>query len=157
MTLSPNSKKNIIPVSTGKSVIPLDEFKDKMTFRYTVTIETLDDYKNLNTVGNQKCFRTYWITNAADNASRMYVVNKYFALAYDDWENYKYEFTNLSCSTSEVGLNKDVTISFTMAEGAYNRPVTVTLVGMTYNGESSFVYTPTGRNVSISGLKTATE
>ena len=68
MSLSPNSKKNIIPVNTGKSVIPLDEFKDKTTFRYTVTIETLEDYKNFNTVGSQKCFRTYWLTSLADNA-----------------------------------------------------------------------------------------
>ena len=159
MTLSPDSDKNVIPVSTGKSVIPLEQFKDKKSFNYRVTIETLDDYKNLNTVGNQKCFRTYWITNAADNASTMYVVNKYFALAYDDWENYKYEFSNLSCTASEVGVEKNVSISFSMDtdDAGYQREVTVSLVGMTYNGQTSFKYTPNTRNETINGLKTTTE
>lgn len=163
MTLSPNAGKNIIPVTLGTSLIPGKE--GKRTYRYTLTIETLEDYKNLKTIGNQKCFKTYWVTSAADNASSMYVLNKYFDIAHDNWENYLYAFSNVKCSSSALGVGEDVEISFTMADGAINREVTISLVGMSYTGTLNGVnytdateikYTPTQRNVTIPGFKTTT-
>jgi hypothetical protein len=92
----------------------------------------------------------------AANASTIYVDNKYFEQGHDSWKNYQYTFSNVSCSSSAVGVDKDVTISFTMADGAINKPVTISLKGMTYNGETVVTYTPSQKSVSISGFKTTT-
>ena len=86
------------------------------------------------------------------------MANKYFNQASDSWENYKYEFSNAACSSSAVGVGEAVTISFNMDsdDNAYNRPVKISLKGMTYNGATELLYTPTSRNVSIGGFKTTT-
>ena len=153
-TLSPDATKNSIPVTAGKSII--DGRREELSYYYTVTIPTMDAYKALPNDGNMKVYHTYWLTNMAANASTFYVDNKYFNQANDSWQNYKYVFSNVSCSSSAVGEGKDVTISFAMADGAINKPVTISLVGMTYNGATEMTYTPTSKNVTIPGFKTTT-
>lgn len=167
-TLSPDPVNNgttIIPVKAGPSIIDVDGRRGQQSYFYTLTIPTLAAYKALDTEGNTKVYHTYWLTNKEDNASTIYVDNKYFHQASDSWVNYIYTFSNLSCTTSEVGVGKDVTLKFTMANGAYNTPVTISLVGMTYTGTlgaTTYVdatevkYTPTRSDVSISGFKTTT-
>ena len=158
-TLSPDASKNTIPVTSGISIIDADGRRGERSYYYTVTIPTLEDYRSLPHVGNMRVYSTYWITSKADNASTIYVDNKYFNQASDSWTNYQYDFSNVSCSTAELGANKDVSISFTMDadDNKYNtRKINISLVGMTYNGASSFEYTPTSRNVTIEGLKTST-
>ena len=56
-----------------------------------------------------------------------------------------------------MGIGKDVTINFTMANGAINKPVTISLEGMTYNGATEFTYTPSQQSVTLTGLKTTTD
>ena len=154
-TLSPDATKNSIPVTTGYSII--DGKRSELSYYYTVTIPTIDDYKRLPSEGNMKVYTTHWLTNKADNASTFYVDNKYFTQGYDIWENYQYEFSNVECSTAALGVGKDVTIKFTMANGAINTPVTISLNGMTYNGKTEMEYTPSQNNVIITGLKTTTD
>ena len=156
-TLSPDATKNSIPVTAGTSIIDTDDRREQLSYYYTVTIPTLDAYKALPNDGNMKVYSTYWLTNKADNASTFYVDNKYFNLASDSWQNYQYQFSNASCTTSALGVDQNVTISFTMADGAINKPVTISLEGMTYNGETVMTYTPSSKNVSISGFKTTTD
>ena len=165
-TLSPDATRNTIPVTAGPSIINVEGRKGELSYYYTVTIPTFDAYKALPGDGNKKVYSTYWLTNKIDNASTFYVDNKYFNQASDSWQNYKYEFSNASCTSSDVGVGKDVTISFTMADGAINKPVTISLVGMTYTGTLGGVtynkatvvtYTPSSKNVSISGFKTTTD
>ena len=160
-TLSPDAAKNTIPVTAGPSII--DGRRDELSYYYTVTIPTFDAYKELKNTGY--VYSTYWKTNKADNASTIYVDNKYFNQAHDSWHNYKYTFSNVSCTSSEVGVGKNVTISFTMADNAINKPVTISLVGMTFTGTLGGVnytnatevsYTPSSKNVSLSGFKTTT-
>ena len=164
-TLSPDATANEdpIPVTAGPSIVT--GRVGESSYYYTVTIPTLDAYKALPNDGNMKVHSTHWLTNKADNASKFYVENKYFNLAWDSWENYKYEFSNVSCSEAAVGVGSDVTISFTMANGAINKEVTISLKGMTYTGTLGGVnytdatvvkYTPTSSNVSLSGFKTTT-
>ena len=153
-TLSPDATKNSIPVTAGKSII--DGKREEFSYYYTVTIPTIDAYRALPNDGNMKVVSTYWLTNMAANASTFYVDNKYFSQASDSWLNYKYEFSNASCTSSAVGVGEDVTISFTMADGAINKPVTISLKGMTYNGATEMKYTPTSKNETISGFKTTT-
>ena len=63
----------------------------------------------------------------------------------------------MSCTSPvAVGVDKDVTLNFTMANAAINEEVTISLKGMTYNGATEMTYTPTQRNVTISGFKTTT-
>ena len=159
-TLSPDAVKNSkypIPVTAGPSIV--DDRRGELSYYYTLTIPTFDEYKA------NKVFSTYWLTNMANNASTFYVDNKYFNQASDSWLNYKYEFSNVSCSSSALGVGEDVTISFTMANGATNKPVTISLKGMTYSGTLNGVqytnatevtYTPSSNPVSISGFKTTT-
>ena len=153
-TLSPDATKNTIPVTAGPSII--EDRKEQLSYYYTVTIPTFDAYKALPNDGDMKVVTTHWQTNMAANASTFYVANKYFNQASDSWENYNYEFSNVSCSSSAVGVDKDVTISFSMADGAINKPVTISLEGMTYNGATEVTYTPSQKNVSLT-CKTTTE
>ena len=171
-TLSPDAAKNSeseyeflqsIPVTAGKSII--ESRKDELSYYYTVTIPTFDDYKALPNDGDMKVVTTHWRTNMAANASKFYVANKYFNQAYDSWENYQYEFSEVSCSSPAVGVGSDVTIKFTMVNGAINKEVTISLKGMTYTGTLGGVnytdatvvkYTPTSSPVSLSGFKTTT-
>ena len=162
-TLSPDASKNSIPVTAGPSII---EDRDReLSYYYTVIIPTFENYKALADDGNMKVYTTYWKTNKADNASTFYVANKYFNQASDSWENYQYVFSNASCTTSALGVGQNVNISFTMANGAINTPVTISLKGMTYTGTLGGVtynnadtvrYTPSSKDVSISGFKTTT-
>ena len=162
-TLSPDATKNTIPVTAGPSII--EDRNGALSYYYTVTIPTFDAYKALPNDGDMKVVTTHWQTNMAANASTFYVANKYFNQASDSWENYNYEFSNVSCSSSAVGVGENVTINFTMANGAVNTPVTISLKGMTYTGTLSGVnyteakevkYTPTSSNVELPGFKTTT-
>ena len=155
-TLSPDATQNSIPVTAGPSII--EDRNGALSYYYTVTIPTIDAYKALPNDGNMKVVTTHWLTNMAANASTFYVANKYFNQASDSWENYKYEFSNAACSSSAVGVGEAVTISFNMDsdDNAYNRPVKISLEGMTYNGATELSYTPTSRSVSIGGFKTTT-
>ena len=146
-TLSPDASKNTIPVTAGKSII--DGRRDQLSYYYTVTIPTFDEYKS------NKVVTTYWLTNKAANASTFYVDNKYFNQASDSWLNYKYEFTDVSCSKAAVGVGSNVSIFFSMANGAINKEVTISLVGMTYNGQTEVKYTPIQQNVTLT-CKTTT-
>ena len=157
-TLSPDATLNSIPVTAGPSII--EDRNGALSYYYTVTIPTLDAYKALPDDGNMKVVTTHWLTNMAANASTFYVANKYFNQAYDSWENYKYEFSNATCSSSAIGVDEAVTISFNMDsdDNAYNsRPVKISLEGMTTSdGATELLYTPTSRAVSIGGFKTTT-
>ena len=166
-TLSPDAVNNkpAIPVTAGTSIIDADGRRGEKSYYYTVTIPTYDAYRALPSSGTMKVYSTYWLTNKANNASTIYVDNKYFNQGSDSWKNYKYTFSNVSCASSAVGVGKDVTIKFTMANGAINKPVTISLVGMKYTGTLGGVnytdatvvtYTPSSSNVTISGFKTTT-
>ena len=150
-TLSPDATKNTIPVTTGTSIIDRDERRGQLSYYYTVTIPTFDAYKDM---GNNKVVTTYWLTNKAANASTFYVDNKYFNQASDSWENYIYTFSNVSCEDAPVGVGSEVKIKFSMANGAINKPVTISLVGMTYDGKTEVTYTPQQQNVTITCLTT---
>lgn len=156
-TLSPDASKNTIPVNTGPSIIDIDGRRGEQSYYYTVTIPTFIAYQELPDDGNMKVVTTHWLTNMAANASTFYVANKYFNQGSDSWENYEHVFSNVSCSPSAVGVGKDVTINFTMANGAVNTPVTISLEGMTYNGATEFTYTPSQQSVTLTGLKTTTD
>ena len=162
-TLSPDAVLNGatgIPVTAGKSIIDEDDRRGTLSYYYTVTIPTMDAYKALPNDGNMKVYSTYWLTNKANNASTIYVDNKYFNQAHDSWQNYQYTFSNASCTPSAVGVGEDVTISFNMDndDNAYNsRLVTISLKGMTTSdGKTEYSFYPTSRTVRISGFKTTT-
>ena len=164
-TLSPDAAKNEdpIPVTAGPSIV--EGRVGQSSYYYTVTIPTFDAYRLLPNDGDMKVVTTHWQTNMAANASTFYVDNKYFNLAYDSWENYKYEFSNVSCSSSAVGVDQNVNISFSMNREAISKEVTIYLEGMTFTGQLGGVqytaakevtYTPSQQNVTIQGFKTTT-
>lgn len=176
LTLSPDASENSIPVQTGKSIVPGRESQN--SFYYTYTINTFEEYdkpaaggKIVKEEDGTRVITTDWITNRIDNASTVYVANKYFNTASDSWTNVAYKFQGASVNQTSIpkGLDRDVSISFTMDSGDGNwgsRSVTVNLDSLkTSDGASSLTFAlnnlPTGvtvnnntRTVTVPGLKT---
>lgn len=154
MTLSPDASKNTLPVETSVSVIPLPEKEGKATFHFIKTIETKTEYDALATVGNRKVFTTYWLTNTANNESTIYVVNKYFNVASDNFVNAK--SFNGRFTKETLGTNGVQTVDYKFdieAPVPDGMTVTVTLSrlapiasgsGLTSTGTPGvYTYTPT--------------
>ena len=164
LSLSPDASKNSIPVVTGKSTIPSKN--GKRSFYFDFVIESYDDYNNSELFprdeDNYRIINTYWRTNCVDNASTVYVTNKYFDTenASDSWTNVRYAFSNVAVSTQNIpkGADRDVAITFTKdASDNQQRQVTITLDGMTdANGNTTITRTIAGNagTVEITGLKT---
>lgn len=161
LSLSPDAEKNSIPVVTGKSTIPSKNGKRSFYFDYV--IQSYNDYNTLfeRDEANFRIINTYWRTNCVDNASTVYVTNKYFDTenASDSWTNVRYAFSNVAVSTQNIpkGTDRDVAITFTKdASDNQQRQVTVTLDGMTYNGNTTFTVTVPGNQstYTVNGLKT---
>ena len=167
-TISPT--ENSIPVETGPSIIASENGVN--SFYYVVTIPTFDEYKNIPSIGNTKTYTTHWITGLAENASTVYVDNKYFNQANDSWENYSKTFSAASLSPNPVpyGIGREVSVSFTMQNND-NTPVILKLTGLQDGtGNTTITVNPTagsasnvnvvtsGANkvVTISGLTTTT-
>lgn len=128
-SLSPDLSENTLPVVSGNSVIPGKE--DVASFYYVKTIETKDEYDNLEEITidgkNYKVVKTYWITNRADNASKVYVQNEYFNTAYDNFINplsFNGEFSKSSLGADDI---ETVDYSFDIHEYVEGMTVTVTL------------------------------
>lgn len=165
LTLSPDASKpgNHLPVTSGASII---DGKTGNAFHFTKTIITYAEYKNSTDLDdeNYRIVRTYWRTNTIDNASTIYVDNKYFEQANTSWTNVRYAFSNVSVVSENIpkGLDREVEITFTMASGDSEytaRDVKITLNGLkNADGLSEFTIKPTNnRVVTISGLKTTAE
>lgn len=171
-TIAPDALANPIPVETGPSIIDLEGIKGTNSFYYVVTIPTHADYLRLSTVDNKKIYTTKWLTGIADNASTVYVDNKYFNQASDCWENYSKTFSGASILPDVVpfGIGREVSVSFTMPNND-DTPVTLKLTGLQDGaGNTTLTVNPTagsaanvsvetsGANkvVTISGLTTTT-
>ena len=147
MTLSPDAVRNEkqLPVKTGPSVIPSKNGQN--TFHYVLTIETKAEYDDIPTADNQKTITTYWLTNISNNASYVYVSNKYFSAAYDYWtnpgspapENPFAVFKNLRLSSVPTVTGGDVTLSFSYDDSVTTtrESVTMTFVGLKASSSES--------------------
>lgn len=150
MSLYPNTAKSdvtddskIMPVVSGKSIIP---GKTKNTFHYERTL-TLAEYVHWGgmpdkTKDTPVIFPSYFLTNKAESASKVYVYNEYFNSANDSFENFEAKyFTNLAFPNG-VKAEQGQTTIFTFNMTTTN-PVNVTLTDLVdANGKSSFTYTP---------------
>lgn len=163
LSLSPDASHNSIPVVTGLSTIPIPSKNGKRSFYFDYVINSYDDYNNLERdKDNYRIINTYWRTNCIDNASTVYVTNKYFDTenASDSWTNVNYAWSNVAVSTQNIpkGTDRDVAITFTKdASDKQQRQVTITLDGMTdANGNTTITRTIAGNatTVEITGLKT---
>ena len=181
LTLYPDVdvENNHLPVQTGASTI---EGKNQNSFYFTKTILTYTEYMNSleKDANNYRLVKTYWKTNSVNNASRIYVSNPYFNQNSAAWTNVNYAFSGEEVTTQNIskGLDRDVTIKFTMDAGdesSTTRNVTVRLDGLRNptddenDDESIMVIKPnassgnvtvTGsgnaKTVTITGLKTTT-
>ena len=148
-TLSPDASQlnNVMPVEPALSIVP--DKAGKRSYHYVKTIDTYEDYLALEMYGDLKLIRTYWLTTKADNASTVYVYNKYFNLASDKFFNAE-SFTLLTFPDGvPEGAGKPVRFQFNMNSVT---PVIVTLEGLSLSpGDKSqtttFTYSPvaTGR------------
>ncbi len=144
-TLSPDASKNVMPVEPALSIIPPEAGKQPGNSYYFVkSLESYeDDYLTLPVIDGKRVITTHWLTNKAENASTVYVHNKYFNLAYDTFENGDPFFENLSFPN---GVNAkagfETKFTFYMSVDA---EVTVVLSGGLANaqGLTTFTYDPT--------------
>lgn len=147
LTLSPDASQpdNVMPVEPALSIIPSKKEAGKMSYHFVKTIETYEDYQALEMYEDLKLIRTYWLTNKIDNASEVYVYNKYFNIDSDEFFNTE-SFTMLTFPDGvPEGAGEEVIFQFNMNTVT---EVTVTLDGLkTADGKTEFIYTPsaTGR------------
>ena len=144
LTLSPDASQpnNEMPVEPALSIVP--EKAGKKSFYFVKTIETYQDYLDMEMYEGLKLIRTYWLTTKAENKSEVYVYNKYFNLASDKFFNAE-SFTLLAFSNGvEGGIGNPTTFQFNMNSVT---PVTVTLEGLSLSATdptvNTFVYNPT--------------
>ena len=161
MSLSPDAAKNSLPVVTGPSTI--GSKKGKVTFHYVKTFETKQEYDALPKEGVQKILTTYWYTNIAANESRVYVNNKYFKEASDNFVNAK-SFVSLTLNngnTVREGTGRALTATLVIPDSDTDyatREYNIKLEGMARNGETTFIIAnPNSRTVSIGNLVTTSE
>ena len=148
LTLTPDASQpdNVMPVEPALSIVP--EKEGKKSFHFIKTIETYEDYLDLEIYEGLKLVRTYWLTTKAENKSEVFVYNKYFNLASDEFFNAE-SFTLLTFPDGvEAGVGKATAFQFNMNSIT---PVTVTLEGLSFSstdpGVNTYVYNPanTGR------------
>ena len=140
LTLSPDAtqKNNEMPVEPALSIVPSKA--GKRSYHFVKTIETYEDYQALEMYEGLKLIRTYWLTTKAENASEVYVYNKYFNLDSDEFFNAQ-SFTLLTFPDGvQAGVGKATTFQFNMNTVT---PVTVTLEGLSFNSTDSSVNTYT--------------
>ena len=151
LTLSPDASQpdNVMPVEPALSIIPSKKEAGKMSYHFVKTIETYEEYKALEMYGDLKLIRTYWLTNKVENASEVYVYNKYFNIASDEFFNTQaFSLLEFPDGVPE-GAGQEVKFQFNMNTIT---PVTVTLGDLkTADGKTEFTYTPTatGRQTLI--------
>lgn len=158
MSLSPDATQNTLPVEVGASIIPGNT--SAKTFHFVKTFETREEYDNLPTVGTQKILTTYWITNVVNNEATVWVTNKYFNDAYDNFVNAK-AFVSLTLNngnTVREGAGRTVSATLVLPESdnSYtSRNIKFTLEGLSRDGSTEpFYITPTSRTVTINNLVT---
>lgn len=143
LTLTPDAtqENNVMPVEPALSIVP--DKSGKKSFHFIKTIDTYEDYQALEMYEGLKLIRTYWLTTKAENASTVYVYNKYFNLASDWFENGK-SFTLLTFPDGvPEGAGKPVRFQFNMNSIT---PVYVTLEGLSFSPDdpkqTTFTYNP---------------
>lgn len=158
LSLSPDATKNTLPVEVGASIIPGNA--SAKTFHFVKTFETKEEYDILQTVGTQKILKTYWITNVVNNEATVWVTNKYFIEASDNFVNAK-SFVSLTLNngnTVREGAGRTVSATLVLPESdnSYaSRNIQFKLEGLSYNGSTEpFYVTPTSRTVTINNLVT---
>ena len=158
MSLSPDANQNTLPVEVGPSIIP--DKNNAQTFHFVKTFNTKEEYDRLETVGTQKILKTYWLTNIVANESTVYVTNKYFDNASDNFVNAK-SFVRLTLNngnTVREGAGRTVSATLVLPESdnSYaSRNLKFTLEGLSRNGSTEpFYITPTSRTVTINNLVT---
>ncbi len=162
LTLTPDAtqENNVMPVEPALSIVP--DKSGKKSFHFIKTIDTYEDYQALEMYEGLKLIRTYWLTTKAENASTVYVYNKYFNLASDWFENGE-SFTLLNFPDGvPEGAGKEVEFHFSMNKvvDATDQPivVTVALEGLTNKaGETIFTYTPQTTGLQTLTLRTVNE
>ena len=158
MSLSPDATQNTLPVEVGASIIPGNA--SAKTFHFVKTFETKEEYDILQTVGTQKILKTYWLTNVVNNEATVWVTNKYFNDASDNFVNAK-SFVSLTLNngnTVREGAGRTVSATLVLPESdnSYtSRNIKFTLEGLSRNGSTEpFYITPTSRTVTINDLVT---
>ena len=143
LTLSPDAtqENNVMPVEPALSIVP--DKAGKRSYHFIKTIDTYEDYQALEMYEGLKLIRTYWLTTKAENASTVYVYNKYFNLASDKFFNAE-SFTLLTFPDGvPEGAGKPVRFQFNMNSIT---PVTVTLEGLSFSAgdptQTTFTYEP---------------
>lgn len=178
-TLTPDNSKpnNNLPVVSGESISEHGAYSGKTTFQFIRTL-TWEEYRSLPIYldDSNNIWRTihcYFKTNRAISATTVWVYNEFFRKGSDTFDNYNYKtFGNLTFN-SPIPLSSDteIQLSFEMEEESGRvypdsyPEVTVKAIGLYTddpnlspgNEEGSYVFKPTGHNVSLTFITTTSD
>ena len=147
LTLSPDNSKpnNNLPVSEGESISPDDGYKEKQTFHFTRNL-SWEEYREapITRTLDDRTWRTitcYFKTNCSKNATKVWVKNKYFDLAGDEFSNYDFRQIHNYSIIDPVPQQANAEVRFrffveTDEEGKYPQ-LTLLLRGMTCEREKN--------------------
>ncbi len=149
-TLSPDASQpdNVMPVEPALSIVPSKE--GEKSYHFIKAIDTYEEYQALEMYEGLKLVRTYWLTNKKENASEVFVYNKYFNLASDTFFNSE-SFTLLTFPDGvPEGAGKETVFHFNMNTIT---SVTVTLEGLSFSStdptQTTYIYTPTSTGKQV--------
>lgn len=176
MTLTPDNTVagNNLPVVYGTSISETEGYAGKQAFQFVRTI-TWEEYLRLSRYEDEhaqtwRSFTCWFKTNRDESASRVWVYNRFFNKASDQFENYHHKrFQNLAF-TIPIPEESDVEIPlhFEMVEDSFgvypdDYPViTIAPRGLRLVGEGvtpgdepgTYCYKPTGHDVTLTFIST---
>ena len=177
MTLTPDNTAadNNLPVVYGTSISETEGYAGKQAFQFKRTV-TWEEYLHLTRFEdeNNQTWRTFtccFKTNRDENATRVWVYNRFFRKASDRFENTHFKlFQNLAFTTPiPEEENVEITLHFEMVEDSYgvypdDYPViTIAPEGLRLVGEGvmpgdepgTYIFKPTGHNVDLTFVTTS--
>lgn len=168
LSLTPDNDQ--LPVETGGSIIP--GRADKASFHFVKSL-SWEEYQEASLSGGYRYVRCHFMTNKAESATDIYVVNKYFDTASAYLDNYEpSEFTMLAYNAVKVmsGVGVDVDFSFRISNIPVMGNIVVTLdglepaddsqlkfLGVLSDGRAQYEYSPGTVGTHVLHLKTIVE
>lgn len=175
-TLTPDNSypDNNLPVVYGTSISETEGYVGKLSFQFVRTL-SWEEYLGLSRVEDEeeqvwRSFTCYFKTNCDENATRVWVYNKYFDKENDSFGNIHDKiFKNLGFTIPIPKMSDvEIPLHFEMVEDTYGTypddypVITISPRGLRLVGEGvepgdepgTYFYKPTGHNVDLTFIST---
>ena len=159
MSLTPvpgTERGHNLPVVSATSISDNPEYAGKKTFQFIRTL-TLDEYRSLTPEAGWCTFDCYFKSNRKDSATTVWVYNEFFEKGHDIFNNKTNSFTDLAF-TSYIRRQTDAEIPVHFEVSGDDIPeITVSAVGMTIGGQTTYTFTPAQSSVNLTFTSTVAD